>query len=91
MERACRGAGPDGCRDRVIFDREHVFADGMRMLVQVVEAVTRGEPAWVQGVLFDPAGNEMPNPDSGEAFLGDYEVECGGAIYSLSVERAGAD
>lgn len=74
-------------RDEAVFDREVMFDDGKRMVIQVVAPnEPEEESCWTQGVLFSPEGNELGVTDVGESFLGEYSVFHGEDEYEVTVE-----
>lgn len=70
-----------------LLDREHVFPNGVRMLVQVIAATDpeENEP-WSQGVLLSPDGEELSMTEGYEgSVIGDYSVPFGGDEYVVTV------
>jgi hypothetical protein len=87
LEKAC-SEGIDDCgRSEVIFDREVKFLNGNRMAIRVIAPEEKGECAWTEGVLFDPAGNELGCTHPGEDFLGEYIVFAGKEKYEVEVKE----
>ena len=72
--------------------REVVFPDGVRMSIDVCGVQYReGEPtntAWTQAVLFSKEGSQLTHTDVCEDYLGTWELEYGGRIYSVTVKEA---
>lgn len=75
LERFCKEP-PGSCgRGETVFDEEITFDNGMRMVIQVVASENPAmESCWTQGVLFNPAGEELAMTSSGDQFLGEYEI-----------------
>lgn len=68
----CQKQDPDTGKE-VVFDEEVYFENGWRMAIQVVGC--QDEPAWTQGVVFDPDGNERGCTDVGDQLDGEYIVD----------------
>jgi hypothetical protein len=92
LNRLCQH-DPDGGKG-TYFDEEVVFDDGKRMAIQVCACDKDpndnvAPPAWTQGVLFDPDGNELGCTEVGEYFDGDYCVYLDDVEYCVTVSALG--
>ena len=90
MEAICANPSDSVRKNGVEFDREHIFANGMRLAVQVCASSTPTvESCWTQGVLFTPEGTELGCTDVGETFLGEYTITDNGDEYTVNVVSGG--
>lgn len=72
LETYCKELVPNCGEGEVLFDKEVMFEDGVRMAIQVIAC--SDAPAWTQGVLYDNNGHEMDCTSVGESFLGEYQI-----------------
>lgn len=88
MEKIVDEPHEDVKKDGVEFDEEFIFSNGNRMAIQVCGPGDPSEEScWTQGVVFDPAGNELGCTDVGESFEGEYHVPVGNDEYVVNVIR----
>lgn len=78
---------PEG---NIYFDEEALFPNGNRMAIQVIAGSRNPfdewtDPAWTQGVLFSPDGEELGCTEVGDCFDGEYEIEYEGVKYIVDV------
>lgn len=81
MDRLCRKTPTENLGKVRLFDEEVHFSNGMMMAIQVIPCDE--EPAWTQGVLYEPAADptkgfcEVSCSDVEDSLTGDYEVFVG--------------
>jgi hypothetical protein len=78
------------CGGETLFDQEVLFDDGMRVAIQVIESQSDiqedfAEPAWTQGVLFTPEGQEISCTEVQESLTGVYHCPDGDDVYIVTV------
>lgn len=92
MERIVARPSVDVRRDGREYDEEVVFADGMRVAIQVCgPGDVDAESCWTQGVLYSPEGAELGFTPPGDQFGGAYHLEYGGTEYIVVVARSDDD
>ena len=86
MTHLCNNPDDSIEKDTTIFDREVVFDDGRRTVIQVCSPISN-EECWTQGVLLDNYGIELGRTDLGESFGGEYLVYVNNIRYCVEVIR----
>lgn len=86
LGRRCK-VPPGKIPHETLFDHEHVFPDGFRMVIKVTAPNSpEFEACRSCGVLFDPEGREIGRTAAGDEFLGPYRVSgLDGTGYVLDV------
>lgn len=87
LEKMCQEPSSDTKKGRTEFDEEVVFIDGNRVAIQVV-GCGEDDPAWTQAVLFSPEGLELGCTETGESFLGEYQLQYEDTKYTVIVAAA---
>ena len=73
----------DRLNERETYVRTVKFADGFQMDVKCCG--TREGTAWTEAVLFYDNGQEACHTEVSDEYLGDWEIEWGGAVYRVHV------
>lgn len=75
----------DHGKDEVLFDKEAVFPNGMRVAIRYVAADELGELPWAEAVAFDEAGCECGCTDIDDTVFGEWELYIGAHEYVVNV------
>lgn len=86
MIRAAEATPDPNCgRDEVLFDREAVFPDGMRVAIRLVAALHRDDYPWAEAVAFDQVGNERGCSEVHDTIFGEWELHIDDNEYVVRV------
>lgn len=89
MDSVCE-KGLEDSNGEVLYDKEVVFKNGMRVAIQLIESESDIDeefppPAWTQGVLFTPEGQELSCTEVRESLSGVYHCPDGDDVYVVEV------
>lgn len=71
--------------DKVLFDREATFPDGMRVAIRLIASLHRDEYPWAEAVAFDKHGNERGVSEVHETIFGEWCLNIDNKEYVVFV------